>query len=374
MTTLRAAVAAARGNGAAISPGQARPIDLPDPEPWPGPVDGAALLDELARTIREYLILSPRQADAVALWSVFTHAFDAFDFSPRFVIRSPEKRSGKTRLVEVLERLARRPFLVSGISAAGLLRMIEQHAPAMLLDEIDTMMKGDPELAEALRGMINSGFNRAGARFVKNAPTPDGGFEPRAFSTRCPILLSGIGELPDTIADRSIIIEMTRKRRDEKVKRLRARDGAELWDFGRKAARWTADNLDALRLATPSPPAQLHDRAADAWEPLLAIADAAGGELPTRARKAAIELSDGEGAETIREMLLNDIRDAYNARKADRLSSDDLAAHLVALDDRPWPEINRGKPLTKTGLARLLKPLKVIPGSIRLDDGRTPKG
>src|SRR6202035_4902065 len=61
---------------------------------------------------------------------------------------SPEKRSGKTRLVEVLERLARRPFFVSGISAAALLRVIEKHHPAMLLDELDTLMKGDVEMAE----------------------------------------------------------------------------------------------------------------------------------------------------------------------------------------------------------------------------------
>jgi hypothetical protein len=82
------------------------------------------------------VILSRRQADAVALWVVFSHVFDAFDFSPKLMIRSPEKRTGKTRLVEVLERLVCRPFFVSGISAAALLRLIEQLAPSMLLDEI----------------------------------------------------------------------------------------------------------------------------------------------------------------------------------------------------------------------------------------------
>jgi hypothetical protein len=374
--TLREAVKAARDKGADIgdTAGQGRRIEITDFEPWPDPVDGAALLDELARTIREYLILSQRQADAVALWTVFTHTFEAFDFSPKLVIRSPEKRSGKTRLVEVLERLVSRPFFVSGISAAALLRVIEQHTPAMLLDEIDTMMKGDAEMAEALRGMINSGFTRAAARFVKNVPTPVGGFEPRAFSTWCPMLLAGIGKLPDTIADRSIIIEMTRKRPDEKVKRLRTRDGGELRDLGRKAARWAADNLDIIERVDPEVPERLHDRAADAWSPLLAISDLAGGEWPTGARKAAIELSCGEGAATVREMLLNDIRDAFDARKADRFASDDIVSWLNGLDDRPWPEINRGKPLTKAGLARLLKPFKVIPGSIRLDDGRTAKG
>jgi hypothetical protein len=374
VSTLRAEVKAARGESEA-SPGQGRPLDLPEPELWPEPVDGAALLDELARVIRQYVILWACQCDAVALWNVFTHAFDAFDFSPKLVIRSPEKRSGKTRLVEVSERVARRPLFTSGITAAALLRVIEQRAPTMLLDEIDTLMKGDAEMAEALRGLINSSFTRAGARFIKNVPTADGGFEPRAFSTWCPMLLAGIGKLPDTIADRSIIIEMTRKRSDEKVKRLRARDGRELQDLALKAARWAADNLNALERADPQgAPEQLHDREADAWSPLLAVADAAGGEWPERARKAAIELSVGEDAETTREMLLRDIRAAFDARKFDRLSSDDLVAYLTGLDDRPWPEINRGKPLTKVSLAGLLKPFKIRSRTIRLGDGRTPKG
>jgi putative DNA primase/helicase len=284
--TLRAAVEAARrkGAGAGNTAGHGRRIEIPDFEPWPEPVDGPAVLDELARMIRDYIILSPHQADAVALWAVFTHTFDVFDFSPKLVIRSPEKRSGKTRLAEVLERVVRRPFFASGITAAALLRLIEQHSPAMLLDEVDTLMKGDAEMAETLRGMINSGFTRAGARFVKNVPTPDGGFEPHAFSTWCPMLLAGIGSPPDTIADRAITIEMTRKRPDQKVRRLRARDGDELRDLGRKVARWAADSRDILESADPEAPEQLNDRAADAWSPLIAIADVISGEWPTRAR------------------------------------------------------------------------------------------
>jgi hypothetical protein len=368
-------VKAARRNDAETrnAPGQGQRIEIPDIEPWLHPVDGAELLDRLAQTIRQYVILSPRQADAIALWTIFTHAFDAFDFSPKLIIGSAEKRSGKTRLVEVIERLVR-PFFVSGITAAALLRVIEQHAPTVLLDEVDALMKSDAEMGEALRGLINSGFTRAGARFVKNVPTLDGGFEPRAFSTWCPMLLAGIGKLPDTVADRSIEVEMTRKRPDEKVKRLRASDGGDLRDLGRKVARWVADNLDVIRRADPEAPEQLNDRAADAWSSLFAIAEAIGGEWPARARKASIELNGGEGAETVGERLLNDIRDAFLMRKVDRLTSEDLVAHLNGLDEGPWSEINRGGPLTKTNLSNRLKPFKVRSGSIRLNDGRTLKG
>jgi hypothetical protein len=158
-----------------VKPGQGRPVEIEEVEPWPEPVDGAVLLEELTRAIKGYVVLSPRQADAVALWVLFSHAFQAFDFSPKLVISSPEKRSGKTRLVEVADRLVRGSLFVSGINAAALLRVIEQYTPTILLDEIDTLMNGDAEMAEALRGLINSSFGRAGARFIKCVPVPDGG-------------------------------------------------------------------------------------------------------------------------------------------------------------------------------------------------------
>lgn len=374
VTILDGAVKEERGNGGAAM-GQGRPLNLHEPEPWPNPVDGTTLLEETAAAIRQYVVLTERQVEAIALWAIFTHAFDAFDFSPRLLIGSAEKRSGKTRLLEVLDRIASKAFFVSGITGAALLRVIDQHVPCILLDEIDTMMKGHPELREALRGLINSGFDRAGARFAKTVPTPGGGYEARAFSTWCPMLLAGIGKLPDTVADRSIRIEMERKRSDQKVKPLRAGDGGELREIGRKAARWVADHLAALRDAQPKPPTQIHDRAADAWSPLFAIADLAGGVWPERARRAAVELTgngDDQGSTLV--ALLADIQAAFSARASDRLSSEDLATDLGGLEHRPWAEDRAGRPITKARLARMLAPLHISPGTVRLADGRTAKG
>lgn len=358
-------VAAKQSNGGAVA-GQGRPLDLPEPEPWPQSVNGALLLEETVTAIRQYVVFTEAQAIATALWAIFTHAFDAFDFSPRLAITSAEKRSGKTRLVEVLERVVDKPLFVSGISPAALLRVIEQRAPCMLLDEIDTMMKGDAELREALRGLINSGFDRAAARFVKNVPTPGGGYEAQAFSTWCPMLLAGIGKLPDTVADRSIPIGLERKPSAHKVKPLRAGDGNELRDIGRKIARWVADNLDALRDARPESPTQLHDRAADTWSPLFAIADLAGGIWSERARAAAIELS-GDGEDTMSEgiLLLADLRDLFAKKPSDVLFTREILAALNADETRPWPEYKHGKPLTDRQLAALLKPYKVKPKTVR---------
>jgi Protein of unknown function (DUF3631)/Toprim domain len=354
--------------------GQGRPIELPEIEPWAEPVDGAALLDAAMAAIAQYVILSDIQRDAVTLWSVYTHAFDASDTNPKLIVKSPQKRSGKSRLAEVLTRTTARPLYVSGITPAALLRIIEMHRPTILLDEMDAAMKQSEGMAEALRGLMNSGFTRAGACYVMNVPV-DGGYEPRAFSTWCPQFLSGIGNLPDTVRDRSIEIEMKRKLPSEKVKRLRQRDGADLQLVARMSVRWAADDKAKLSAAEPAIPPGLNDRAADTWEPLFAIADLAGGGWPERARRAALALS-GDGVVedgNIGTKLLGDIRRAFAESKVDRLSSEDLAAYLATLDDRPWPEWKGGAPITKVQLSRMLARYKVFSETIRLKD-TTAKG
>ena len=207
---------ARRRNAETIATGQGRRVELHQVEPWPQRVDGVTLLTQLSETLREYVILSDVQADGVALWSVHAHAHNASDVSPKLVLKSAQKRCGKTRLATVLERIVPRPLYVSGIKPAALLRIIEADCPTLLLDEIDAVMKSNREMAEALRGIINSGFDRAGARYIMNVPLPGGAYEPRQFSTWAPQLLSGIGTLPDTVRDRSIEIDMVRKLPGEK--------------------------------------------------------------------------------------------------------------------------------------------------------------
>ena len=315
------------GNGKAKHGGQAQEdkalgaaITFAVLEPWPEPVDGAALLDELVNALRAYVVLAAGQANAAALWIVFTHAHDAFDTSPRLVAKSPQKRSGKTTLFRVLSRLVARPRFLSGITSAALLRVIELHGPTLLIDELDALMAGDKEMAQALRGLINAGFDRAGARLIMNVPTPDG-YEPREFSCWAPVALAGIGRLPDTVRDRSIELEMKRKLPTETVQKLRRRDGAELNELARKLVRWTEDNVNALKTAAPTMPDGLNDRAADAWEPLVAVADRAGGSWPGLARAASLTLS-GEDLkdDNIDALLLSDIRDVFVVKGGDRIT------------------------------------------------------
>jgi putative DNA primase/helicase len=371
-----------------MATGQGRPVKLHHVEPWSYPVNGLLLLTELSVTLRKYVVMSDEQADAVSLWIVHAHAHDACDVSPKLVIRSVQKRCGKTRLVSAIARMTPRPLFVSGIRPAALLRIIETQCPTLLLDEIDAAMHQDREMAEALRGIINSGFDRVGARYIMNVPIAGGGYEPHEFSTWAPQLLAGIGHLPETVRDRAIEIEMSRKRRDQTVNRLRRRDGADLDELGRKATRWVRDNLETLRSANPQIPNGLDDRAADAWEPLFAIAEVAGEEWQQRAYKAALALSGDhvKEDEEIGTQLLADIRDVFAGKGSDvfvtkdgdkQIASEKLVATLVMREERPWAEFGRErKPLTKNRLASLLRGFKIRPGTIRIGPGEsdTAKG
>jgi hypothetical protein len=343
-----------------------RPLTILDIKPWPETVDGALLLHQLATTAREYVIISAVQADALALWILFSHAFDATDVAPKLVVKSSVMRSGKSRLGEVLERTVAGPILVAGgIRPAALLRIIEIRAPTLLLDEMDALLKGNRELRETLRGIMNSGFSRAGARHIMNVPTPGGGWEPREFSTWCPQAFLGIGDLPSTVRDRSIEIRMKRKLATEKVKRLRRNDGEDLRLLAQKSARWAQDNLERLRLAQPETPAGLNDRATDAWEPLFAIADLAGEGWPQRARIAALALSEDTSTADDTTLLLADLRELFADEPSGVLFTGQILKALTDRDDRPWAEHKLGRPITSRQIAGLLRPLGISVGTVR---------
>jgi hypothetical protein len=366
VSILDRAVAAERGNGGNVA-GQGRPLDLPEPEPWPQPVDGAALLEGLVAAIRRHVVLGEAEATAAALWVVGVHAFDAWTIFPRLFISSPEKGCGKSTLLDVLSRLVPRSLGASSITAAALFRVIEAARPTLLLDEADSYARDN----EDLRGVLDAGHRRDGA--VIRTVGED--HEPRQFSAWAPVALAAIGHLPGTIEDRSIKIGLRRRRPDEAVEALRLDRAGGLEKLGRMAARFAADHATALVPADPAMPAGIVNRVADNWRPLLAIADLAGGAWPERTRKAAAELTaEGDDQGSMRVGLLADIRATFAAKRVDRIASEDVVAHLASLEDRPWPEYRAGKPITKAQVARLLAPLHISPGTIRLADGHTAKG
>jgi putative DNA primase/helicase len=351
---------------------QGRSISLPEPEPWPTPIDGAALLDGIAEVIGLYVIMSDHARFATALWVVHTFLLDCFGITPRLAVRSPMKRCGKTTLLDVISRLVLRPLPTGSVTAAALFRVVEGYRPTLLVDEADTFLSE----ADELRGVLNSG-HRKGGQVVR---TVGDDHEPRAFSTFAAVTIAIIGNLPDTLADRSVTVDLKRRMPSEKVASFRFDRVGHLDVLARQAARWAQDHAGTLAAVDPEMPG-IHNREADNWAPLLAIADAAGGAWPERARAAATagHVAGGDEASLI-ELLLGDIRDIFSKREenkvdpVDRISSGDLVAALVAIEGRPWAELGKSrKPLTQNGLARRLRPLGITSENIRIGD-KVPKG
>lgn len=343
-----------------------REVGLEDPEPWPDPVVGAPLLDELVTSIRRHVALpTPHHAAAVALWVAHTWVLDAFEVTPRLAITSPTKRCGKTTLLTVSGALVRRPLPSSNITSAALFRAVEAFAPTVLIDEADTFL-GD---RDELRGLLNAGHHRASAWVIR---TVGDDHEVRRFFVFAPVAIAAIGSLPDTLTDRSIRLELLRREPGEEVQPLRLDRLADFGPLRRKLARWAVDHMDALKAADPQVPDGLHDRAADNWRPLLAIADAAGGRWPEWAREAARVLErvpDGEDAD-VRVQLLADLKALFDERGVDLLPTGEILKALNEMEDRPWAEWSRGQPMTAQALAKALKPFGIRPGR----KGEGPRG
>ena len=340
-----------------------KPEERGEPEKVP---DGAELLERLVRFIRRFVALTEHQAILIVLWIVHTHALDAADNTPYVNVKSAEKRSGKTRLLEVLSLLAAGSWLTGRVTAAVLVRKVAAEAPALLLDESDAAFKGDREYAETLRGVLNAGFRRGGVASLCVGQGANITYED--FSVFCPKVIAGIGNLPDTVADRSIPIELRRRRPSEKVERFRPRKvGPQSLPIHRDVRAWAHAHLDSLSAAEPDLPDELDDRAQDIMEPLLAIADEVGGEWPERSRRAAVALLTGEereDAESLGVRLLRDVRGVFDEKGSDRLSTGKLLEALHVMEEAPWGSL-RGEALEARGLARLLKPYGVKPEKLR---------
>ncbi len=334
--------------------------------PWSEPVDGAQLLDELVSTFRRFIVLPEGAVETLALWTVHTHAHEAAFISPYLALRSPEKRCGKTLTLQLLSALVPKPLPASNITPSALFRAVDKWHPTLLVDEADTFIRRNDELA----GILNSGHTKASAWVVRTVQIGDD-FEPRRFSTWAAKGIALIGNLKDTLQDRSIVISMRRKTREEKVERLRLDRVEEFETLRRKVARWVADYFDKMTNADPKVPRSLNDREQDNWRPLLAIADLAGCKWPARARQAAETLSGYSDADdgSIKVQLLQDIHDAFEeAGYPKAMKTVDLLSVLHEAEDRPWCEWKKGKPMSPHSLATQLRPYGIKPTQIRFGE------
>jgi hypothetical protein len=331
----------------------------------------AGLLDDVEAAVTRYVHFPNAHGSvAVTLFVAETHVQSAFDVAPYVVASSPVKRSGKSRLQEVCEQLVRDPLRTSNVSPAFLFRNMAGRT--LLFDEVDTIFRMRSDRNEELAGMLNAGWRR-GAGAGRMDRQAGGAMTAVTYDPFGPKLLCGIGrKIPETILDRAVPIRLERKGRDDVVARFRLRTAiAELCALRDRLAAWASGAVEALRMAEPGLPDELNDRAQDVWEPLLAIADAAGGDWPKRARKAAVALHGAVTSDDSRGVaLLADIRDVFAGHEdPDKVGSSELVRDLRTIEEAPWADDE----LTTHRLASMLAEFEIRPKQIRIGD-RSVKG
>ena len=350
-----------------------------------------ALLGLMLRTIHRQVACNRHAAVATVLWVAGTYGFQGASIFPRLAITSATKRCGKSTLLATVQAMASKPLKADNVTTAALFRVIGKYKPTMLIDEVDAFFTKTDEL----RGVVNAGYEATGM-ILRSVPTPDGkSFDVAEFKVYCPVALAGIGGLPDTVLDRSVIVRMDRApKRDPASQRQQAMRHRDLEKLRRLIAPQLVAHQSAIEAAMAAPPVvlpqELSDRAQDNWNPLVAIACLAGGTWPDQARMAAVALSgkDDDG-QSHKELMLVDLRvivdkgraaavQAWLAWRASgrtampppvlcRFRSAALVAELLKLEHRPWPEYGKdGRGMTTARLAMMLKPFGIQPSSQRV--------
>ena len=324
---------------------------FPEITPWPEPVDGGTLLNELVKTIQRFVICSMEATRAAALWIVLTWFTDVISIAPLAVITAPEKQCGKSTLLRLFRRLCFRPLMAANISSAAIYRTIERDRPTLLIDECDSWLRDNEEA----RGIINCGHSREDA-YVIRIEGEGCAREPRRFFTFGPKALSGIGRLADTIEDRAFILPLRRKNKTEIVELLRHAKPELFTELVSKLAKFAIDNRETIQMARPQLPASLNDRQQDNWEVPFAIADIAGGDWPKLARATAEKISGVDNnSDSIGCELLSDIQEVFEAKSINSVSLKELLKLLCEDDEWPWSTYNRGNPMTTRQLSKKLR-------------------
>src|SRR5262245_13571424 len=328
-------------------------------------IDGAALLQRLHNFLRRFISYPSNHAHvAHTLWIAHCHAMEAWESTPRMAFLSPEPGSGKTRALEVSELLVPNPVEAINVTPAYLFRKVGEGRPTILFDEIDTIFGPKAGDHEEIRGLLNAGHRKGthAGRCVVRGKT----VSTEEIPAYCAVALAGLGNLPDTILSRAVVIRMRRRAPDEIVepfrRRIEAKEGHKLQT---ELAAWATQDIGDFIDHWPQMPTQIQDRDADVWEALLAVADAAGGDWPKLAREAAVALVEQskQSSPSLGLRLLADLRSVL--MDTDAMPTEQILRSLHAMEDAPWGDL-KGKPITDRALARLLAPYDIKPKLVKI--------
>ena len=341
-----------------------------------GTATGYELLVDLINFFTRFAVFrDSRIALLLAVWTLGTYVYRVFRVFPYLALRSPDKRCGKSRVLDLLSLLAFNASpRVTNPTEAQIFRAPSRNGGTLLLDEIEALGKADKDNYAGLLAVLNSGFERGGI-VTRLRKSSDGGFPEETFETYCPRAIAGIHRTPETLEDRSAIIGMQRKLVREKTERFSPsrleeeaqalRDRCYLW-----ALTHAVDLAAVYEHADQFFPAldSLDDRARDLWEPLTSIAAVADVERDDEERTLTEELTtlardlsqirDGAAEDSTTVQIINALlKIVEEKRQGGIFQTEDTVTltptELVGLlkDKLRWEK------LSTKGLASLLNPL-----------------
>ena len=334
--------------------------------PGNDPVPADQMLYRLARFFRQYLHCTPEQLAVLSLWTVHTHCIAAAHATPYLNIGSVQKQSGRTLCLRLLSLVCANPWYVSGPRAGVLIRKVATERPTVLLDECQAVFAASER---RIRGLMVSGSQRGAPYELSSGPA----------DVFCPKAFAGMRILPPAIADRSIPLVLGAAPPDGTISRFtveKAREEAA--PLVQWLKDWSAENLSALAKLEPlrhaQMPSQLNSRQQDCIEPLLHIAGAIGGQVPEQARYSLIKLFERDSEHGCFVRLLQDIEAIFRKQGTRNVPTSVLLHGLNSMKDRPWSRWDNGSPMNPRDLAGILRPLGIVPQTIRITSAVTVKG
>jgi putative DNA primase/helicase len=322
----------------------------------------ALIVSLIYQIIEDHIACTDAVKVAATLWILMTWFIPASHILPIAWINAPEKRCGKSTLLTLMSRLSKKSLSTSNISASALFRSIESYKPTLFIDEIDTFINDN----EGIRGVLNAGHSRDNPYIIRCVGDDN---EPVPFNVYGAKAISGIGKIPNTLIDRSISLTLRRKMKNESKKRVRDLPVDITNKIQSQLARWSNDNMAAVKAAKPVLPPYINDRAQDNWEILLKIAMILGDDWLEKAHNACIEISGIESDEpSLNEQLLADIRTVFNLYGSNRLLSRDLLTGLCRDSEMIWSTLNHGKPITLPQISKRLSGFRISSKCMRTID------
>lgn len=328
------------------------------------------LLSHIETFLNRFVTFTDSYSLPIALWAICTYLFPNFDAFPYMVITSETKRSGKTRLAELVSFVCSNPRNFGAMTASSMFRIIEEVQPTIFFDEAEVLTG---ESAGMMRSVLNMGYRKG-----STVPRTIGG-EVVEFKTYCPKVFILIGDVLDTLRDRSIIVRMKRGEPKERF----------VYESVKSEGEAIRDEIQAVIDARSSEIVNafceykgisfLTDRDEEIWTPIFVLASVICPDRMTELERIAVDMATektapkrqyrslGQSEEDAQNeeygiRLLADLHQVMQGKKS--ISNVDAVEALRALPTAPWRKF-RGDGLTKHNIADMLSRFGIRTMTIR---------